>query len=828
MGLRMEDRFPITDILAQTPTIPETCQWALFLRNHDELTLEMVTDEERDYMYRVYAQDPMMRLNLGIRRRLSPLLGNHRRRIELMKGLLFSLPGTPIIYYGDEIGMGDNIYLGDRDGVRTPMQWSADRNAGFSKANPQKLYLPIIIDPEYHYEANNVETLQNNSHSILWWMKRIIALRKRFKAFGRGSIEFLYPENRKVLAFLRQYQGEHILVVANLSRFVQYVELDLSPFIGRAPTEVFGRTPFPPIGESPYFLTLGPHSFYWFSLEPQERDGEVQETFALSSRYPLLKPVAKWESLFEEKARGELEEHLPRFLQRRRWFGGKARRIKTANILETLPLQDSSGPVILLLQVDYTEGDSEMYALPLTSLPGDQARTLMEEHPQVGFARLQLKGREEEGIIYDAMVDKAFCVSLLEAIAQRRRRKGLHSEWVATRMKPFFSLRGTGDAFLEPRVMKVEQSNTSVVYGDRFILKLFRRIHPGVNPDLEIGRFLTEKGFPNIPPVAGAIEIVRGKEPPSTLAILEGFVQNQGDAWEYTRDALMRFFDTILARRPAMEGASRVSPVEAMEGDLPPMMMEGAYGYIESARLLGRRTAELHLVLASDAADPAFAPEAFSKLYQRSLYQTAHSLTIQTLQHLTNRLSKLPETLRVEAEKILAAREEILSRFRSITEGKITATRIRVHGDYHLGQVLYTGNDFVIIDFEGEPARPISERRIKRSPLRDVAGMLRSFHYAAHAALFSLQQDGLVHPEDREYMTFWANEWYAHIGSCFLKDYLSTAKPGNFLPQTKRELIILLDFYLLEKGVYELGYELNNRPDWVTIPLQGIAQLLGV
>ncbi|MDH4268311.1 MAG: maltose alpha-D-glucosyltransferase, partial [Deltaproteobacteria bacterium] len=297
MALHMEDRFPILDILDQTPPIPETSQWALFLRNHDELTLEMVTDEERDYMYRVYAQNPQMRINLGIRRRLSPLLGNHRRRIELMNGLLFSMPGTPNIYYGDEIGMGDNVFLGDRNGVRTPMQWSADRNAGFSRANPQSLYLPITIDPEYHYETMNVEAQQNNPHSLLWWMKRLIALRKRYKAFGRGTIEFLQPENRKVLIFLRRYEEESILVVANLSRFVQYLELDLSAFKGIAPVEMFGRTAFPPIGELPYFLTLGPHSFYWFSLEPKPAARIREEAVDRVSQLPILSVAGRWETV---------------------------------------------------------------------------------------------------------------------------------------------------------------------------------------------------------------------------------------------------------------------------------------------------------------------------------------------------------------------------------------------------------------------------------------------------------------------------------------------------------------------------------------------------
>src|SRR5688572_22756592 len=268
MSVRMEDRTPIIDILEQTPAIPETCQWAMFLRYHDELTLEMVTEEERDYMYRVYARDPKARINLGIRRRLAPLLGNDRRTIELMNGLLFSLPGTPVLYYGDEIGMGDNIYLGDRNGVRTPMQWSGDRNAGFSRANPQQLYLPAIIDPEYHFGTVNVEAQQSNPNSLLWWMKRLIALRKEYKAFGRGSIEFLYPDNRKVLAYIRRFEQETILVVVNLSRLVQYVSLDLSEFEGAVPIELFGSTDFPPVTEAPFFLTLGPHAFYWFSLEP--------------------------------------------------------------------------------------------------------------------------------------------------------------------------------------------------------------------------------------------------------------------------------------------------------------------------------------------------------------------------------------------------------------------------------------------------------------------------------------------------------------------------------------------------------------------------------
>jgi maltose alpha-D-glucosyltransferase/alpha-amylase len=266
MALLQEDRHPITEILAQTPPIPDSCSWATFLRNHDELTLEMVTDEERDYLYQAYAADPRMRINHGIRRRLAPLLENSRPRIELLTGLLFSLPGTPVLYYGDEIGMGDNIYLGDRNGVRTPMQWTGDRNAGFSRADPARLYAPVIMDPVYGYQAINVEAQERSPHSLLYWMKHMIALRRRHRVFSRGTLEFLRPANRKILAFLRAYEGETVLVVANLARTVQPAELDLSVFNGRTPVEMVGATEFPRIGELPYFLTLGPYSFYWFVL----------------------------------------------------------------------------------------------------------------------------------------------------------------------------------------------------------------------------------------------------------------------------------------------------------------------------------------------------------------------------------------------------------------------------------------------------------------------------------------------------------------------------------------------------------------------------------
>ena len=322
MALQMEDRFPIIDIMEQTPAIPENCQWAMFLRNHDELTLEMVTDEERDYMYRVYATDPHARINLGIRRRLGPLLANNRRKIELLNTLLFSMPGTPIIYYGDEIGMGDNFYLGDRNGCRTPMQWSPDRNAGFSRANPQQLYLPVTIDPEYHYEAVNVENQQKNLSSLLWWTRRVIAMRKNFKAFSRGSLEFLNPDNPKVLAFLRRFENETIVMVANLSRFSQSAELDLSRFAGCVPMEVFSRNLFRPIRKTHYVITLGPHAYYWFVLQAPIDARRASKKHVV----PTIKAPAQLDVLLGNSQREQLERDvLPNHIQNSRWFGSKAR-----------------------------------------------------------------------------------------------------------------------------------------------------------------------------------------------------------------------------------------------------------------------------------------------------------------------------------------------------------------------------------------------------------------------------------------------------------------------------------------------------------------------
>ncbi len=826
MALRLEDRFPIVEILNQTPPIPENAQWALFLRNHDELTLEMVTDEERDYMYRMYAQDRLMRINLGIRRRLGPLLENDRKKIELMLGLLFSLPGSPVIYYGDEIGMGDNYYLGDRDGVRTPMQWSADRNAGFSKANPQRLHLPIIIDPAYHYEANNVETNTNNPHSLLWWLRRLIARRKRYKAFGRGTIDFLYPENRKVFAFVRQYDKERILVVANLSRHPQCAELDLSRFQGTVPVELGGSTPFPPIEEEPYLFTLDSYSFYWFSLQKlEEKAGEPLP--AAEAEVPILSVSDNWRNVLRGRARSGLEAALPDHLARRRWYGGKARTIQTAEIEDVIPVSgDATDAVITIVRVEYLDGESAQYVLPLTYVSGEPAVGVQHDIPHTVIARLRIKDTEEEGVLFDAFWDRTFLMSLLDATRRHRRLRGSSGEIAFTTTRAFRRLIRAPSAPLDPSPLKAEQSNTSALYGDRLILKLYRRLEIGPNPELEIGWFLTERvGFPHIPPLAGALTYgLRGFEP-MTLAIVQAYVPNEGDAWQYTLDAASRYFDRPVPRLAA-EGPPvlpRKSLLDLSEEDPTPLAVEAIGPYLESARLLGQRTAELHAALAENREDPSFAPEPFTFFYQRALFHSMVALMDQSLALLRRKLSSLPEPVRGDAQRVLDLEAVARKRFQPMRERRIAAMRIRCHGDYHLGQVLYTGKDFSIIDFEGEPARSVGERRIKRSPMRDVAGMIRSFHYAAHSALRAQTAAG---PDASVRLEPWARLWYVWVSSAFLQSYLQTAAASSLLPEDREDLQVLLDVYLLDKAFYELGYELNNRPDWVGIPLTGILHLL--
>jgi maltose alpha-D-glucosyltransferase/alpha-amylase len=826
MSIRMEDRYPIIDILEQTPAIPPTCQWSLFLRNHDELTLEMVTDEERDYMYRVYAHDPQMRINLGIRRRLAPLLGNNRRRIELMNGLLFSLPGTPVIYYGDEIGMGDNIYLGDRDSVRTPMQWSADRNAGFSTANRQRLYLPVVAESEYHYETVNVDAQQNNPYSLLWWMKRLIALRKRYQAFGRGTLTFLTPENRKILAFIREFEDERILVVANLSRFVQAAELDLSHCEGMVPVEIFGQTEFPAIGELPYFVTLGPHSFYWFALERPRVELPVREIPVEPAIRTSSDDLAR---LLTGSSRVQLEKRLPDYLRERRWFRSKARKLKGAAIVDAIPLPNHQrSTVVALVRVDYVEADSELYVLPLAWKSVEDEEELRRWTPYAIIAPIESPAGLLRGFLIDATTDQHFARTLLDTIRARRRltASGEIRGNLTRAMRHTFALENSE---LEPSNIRAEQSNSSITFGDELILKLYRQIETGINPDLEIGEFLTNSGYEQTPPIVGWLDYRATNGETTTLGVLHKYVPNEGDVWQYTGDVLQRYYERTAALLPEIDvsGPMNAERLVALIDEGPSALTHDLMdSYLEDARLLGERTAELHQAL-SRGTTPAFIPEPFNLLYQRSIYQRMRGHSGRVLPILRRTIRTLPEDVQPFAEAVSHAEPEIIRRFRMLIDRKVGGVRTRVHGDLHLGQVLHTGRDYSFIDFEGEPARTLSERRLKRSPLIDVAGMLRSFHYAAYATLKQELMSGLVRAEDAANLDRWARYWYLWAGAYYLKGYLAASSGTTILPREPADIQMLIDAYLLEKAIYEVGYELNNRPDWLSIPLRGVLQLIG-
>ncbi len=738
MSLRMEDRYPVTDIMKITPPIPENCQWAMFLRNHDELTLEMVTDEERDYMYRSYGRDREMRINLGIRRRLAPLLENDRRRIELMNALLFSLPGTPVIYYGDEIGMGDNVFLGDRNGVRTPMQWSADRNAGFSRANPQRLYLPVNIDPEYHYEAVNVETQQNNSHSLLWFTKRLISQRKQFRSFGRGSLEFLYPRNRKVLAFVRHYDDESILVVANLSRFAQSCVLDLSQFNGCVPVEVFGHNRFPNITDQPYPLSLGPHAYYWFHLQPREVAESLD--FGTAADTPLVLQVDAIDKVFSESTLASLRRISPGLLRKRSWFLGKTRTITTVRVRHILALPGTTSH-LLVVHVDYADCEGESYLVPLSVAAGDKANAILRDRPEAVLARLE--GLGQNALVFGAMADRDFSDVLLRAMVRRRHVRGAGGELVGSHTRAFRKAWTSVRSNLEPRPKATEQPFTEIDYGDDFLLKLYRKLEEGPNPGCEIPEFLTEQtNFTATPRALGSLEFRWTDGDPevhtATLGALSTFVRSGTKGWNYTLDHLSLFFEHALAI-PQDDSRLRELPLpdpfNCRHQSMPPVMSDLLGNYVEVIRSLARRTAELHQALVSHPEIPAFAPEPFTEFYRHSVYHGILGQLNRAMDSLRSSAGTFAPAARQDIAQVLARETELRTRLQLLRDNRIGGLRIRQHGDYQLSNVIYTDNDWIITNFEGDPYRSLSERRIKRSAMRDIATMLRSFHYVSHAAL---------------------------------------------------------------------------------------------
>jgi maltose alpha-D-glucosyltransferase / alpha-amylase len=818
MSLRMEDSYPIADILEQTPAIPPTCQWAVFLRNHDELTLEMVTEEERDYMVQRYAADRQTRINLGIRRRLAPLLENDRRSIELMNALLFSMPGAPVIYYGDEIGMGDNAYLGDRNGVRTPMQWSSDRNGGFSRANPQKLILPTIMDPEYRYETVNVEVQQANPRSLLWWMKRAIALRKRHPAFARGTLTMLAPENRKVLAFLRQDADETLLVVVNLSRASQWVELDLTPWKDVRPLELFGNVEFPPISEKPYLLTLGGHDVYWFSLSRRVVTKPRMDASSGTWSAPAVNaPNDRVPDLL--RAGSPLELLLVQYLPGRRWFRSKSRRVARTRLLDAVTLPaPATDTQLLFVEVSFEEGDPETYVLPLA---------FQDAEVEPAGAVLSVV-RKPDATLTTFLVD----VADEGRVAQALHALAISGKRVPGRTFELVSSRSERVSIVEPpaastRSLGVEQSNSSYRIGHEYAGKLLRKLDEGTSLEVEVLEHLDRAPVrPHVPELVARIDVEVGHGAASTLWLSESYIQNEGDAWGVTVDAVQRFFERVLSsHRDAQPVFGGKTLLEAADAPVPDLVSELLTDHLALMRLLGQRTAEMHLALAHTQGLAKFVPQPFTALSKRSFYQSLRNLSARAFDKLGK--AELGPDVSELARRVSARRYEVRSRFDRILATHLGGKTIRVHGDYHLGQVLYTGRDLYAIDFEGEPARARAERERLRSPLADVAGMVRSFHYAAFGALTGELSGSQVRPEDRTSLEPWAAFHYHWASAAFLSAYLPLMKDSELIPTDRTELAFLLDIHLLEKALYELGYELDSRPRWVALPLRGLLEVLG-
>ncbi len=799
MAIAREDRFPISDIMRQTPAIPANCQWAIFLRNHDELTLEMVSDSERDYLWQTYAADRRARINLGIRRRLAPLLERDRRRIELMNSLLLSMPGTPIIYYGDEIGMGDNFHLGDRNGVRTPMQWSPDRNGGFSRADPAALVSPPIMDPLYGYGAVNVEAEARDPHSILNWMRRMLAVRRRHPALGRGTLTFLYPKNRKILAYLREYGGETLLCVANVAHSPQAVELDLSAFAGLVPVELNAGTVFPPIGELTYLLTLSPYGFYWFVF------GQASDWPAWHTPAPEPLPEFVTIVLRDGLAKAFLgnaqtlveDEALPQYISKRRWFGLKDQQIETASIVRITNIGDNATEILLAEIEVKTSGTKSLWLLPMGILWEDEPSAALPN--RLALARVR-RGRRL-GLLTDAFSLPGFAHRLVACLAAGEQ---FGQEDSIVKFRPTDAGQKALVALADAEInwLAAEQSNSSLTISDVAMVKIYRRISPGIHPEAEMGRYLTEQGFTHAPPLLGDVVRVAADGTPSTLAIALGFVRHQGDAWSWILDHLTRAIDQLTTTESGKaEKADLLADCEAI------------------IAVIGRRLGEMHAVLSRETADDAFAP---------GIAQPSD--VAQWVQKIEERIAKAVDTVSLNnnwereqdserAKTLLSMRGGIVAGVHRLARSGVGALMTRIHGDFHLGQVLVVSGDAYIIDFEGEPAASIAERRAKASPLRDVAGLLRSIHYVG-ATLTDRKGVGAM-PVDEAARDKLITRFWRQASAAFLHGYWETSCIKN-----TSDARALLDLFLLDKAAYEVTYEAANRPAWIGVPLAGLSGLV--
>lgn len=813
LSVGMESAWPVIDAITKTPMTSEKCQWAVFLRNHDELTMEMLTEEERDYFVKIYAPDPRSRINLGIRRRLAPLLNGNRRKLELLNALLLSVPGSPVIYYGDEIGMGDNIHLGDRNGVRTPMQWSSDRNAGFSQASPQQLTLPVITEPQYHYESINVEAQEQNPSSFLWWLRRMISLRNRYAAFGRGAILFPYSNNDKVISFIRSYDQETILVVANVSRFVQYVELDLAEWKGLTPREMMGGTIFPTIDSTFYGISLGPHSFYWFSLDKKLLRGrtvcETDDTLAtdlitheLSSIDELLSPSV-WQ---------KMRLRLPIFLASLplRPVGCS---VRAATILDGFILPTGRHVAyVVRAETQAVASIRTLIVLTLNHRITDRSGCLL--------ARVRMNEIMFE--LTDATFDLEWHSWLYDFVLSPRRLRGTAGTLSSSRFPTFTR----PVEVVLPEVLNADHNHLSLVFRPYHVMKLFRQLDEGNHPEKELGRFFHEKAnFKNAPAAEASIEYQLQTGPSCTFAVLHTFIPHRSDGTQYTRDSLMPFFESALMCGSELEKILPPSP-SPLRLALAPAHdnIRIAIGpMIETAGRIGKLTHQMHTALSYESEDRAFTPERYTIHYQKQIsHGMRHSLDFSLVQLEEIRPCLDPESSK-KVETFMRRKTQIENLFKQLAQKPIVEFRIRLHGDYHLGQLLVDEQgELWVIDFEGNPARPLSERRIKRSPLRDVANMLWSFYDIVHQ-LAASHVVNILPGTDRKLLIQIADAWCRWVSAAFLRAYFNAARE---LPPTHpagiqriRDAALLLDCFCIAHGLERLEKEIlqSEKPDPITM-----------
>lgn len=821
MSLALEDRYPIVEILKQTPEIPENCQWAIFLRNHDELTLEMVTSKERDYMYEQYAREPRARVNVGIRRRLAPLMEYNRAKIELLNALLLTMPGSPVLYYGDEIGMGDNMFLGDRDGMRTPMQWTPDRNGGFSQADPERLYLPPVMSSSAGYHSVNVESQSRTPASLLNWMKKIISVRKHYKAFGQGDFEFIKPANRKILAYTRSFEDTTILCVANLSRSAQPVHIDLKKFKGFTPVELLGKNSFPTIGEEPYQLSLAAYGFYLFELSCEIEGPAWQKPGAISySELPVFvfraahedKRLAVLHKLLSDRRREKLlHEALILYAGSKRWYAGKNRQLEKieADIALTISQPECHDWLLSIFSWHFADGTVQKYFTPV-SLAWEK-----EENLDYSTEWIVAKTRQQNeiGYLIDSMVSDEFCRALLVFMQQNRTimlgDKTLRFDHSSILPDDFSS------EAIEVRRPFVDQSNTSIFFGEKYIFKIYRRIQTGTNPELQMGRYLSDK-FSNIARVAGSIELSDKDGSVYTLGILQEYIDNQSDCWNFTLSYLERFAETFSDNRQSSAGSAESA--ESAEREAHQL-------YLSKMNTLGRRVGQMHSALAAETDDIDFKPENISKEDWQSLRRQIENSFKTTIELLMQNLDHFSDSVKQKIRELNKKQLSAVKKLQALVPTRETLLKTRHHGDLHLGQVLLTGNDFIIIDFEGEPERKLSERSAKHCPLRDVAGIVRSLSYAAESARRNVAQN---RPENRESTRLFTQNWEKWAIEEFIAGYLSETANIPEVTGNEKEFADLLSLLCVEKAVYELNYELNNRPDWVEIPLNGLIETLNL